>query len=114
MVRPGRRRRSCSCSKATRRTAAIRLDRLLLVPLCAHGARLLPALPLLPFVLASGDVALAAAVGLSSVSLVVVGAVVALFSGGAVLRSALRMLLIGLTAAGVTWVIGRALGVAVS
>lgn len=71
------------------------------------------ALPLLPFLLASGDVALAGAVGLSSVSLVVVGAVVALFSGGAVLRSALRMLLIGLAAAGVTWVIGRALGVAV-
>jgi VIT1/CCC1 family predicted Fe2+/Mn2+ transporter len=38
---------------------------------------------------------------------------VALFSGGAVLRSALRMLLIGLAAAGVTWVIGSALGVAV-
>jgi len=70
-------------------------------------------LPLLPFLMASGDVALVGAVGVASVSLVVVGAAVALFSGGAVLRSALRMLSIGLAAAGVTWVIGRALGVAV-
>ena len=71
------------------------------------------ALPLLPFLLASGDRALAAAVVVSSIALMTVGALVALFSGGAMARSALRMLLIGLSAAAVTWVIGRALGVAV-
>ncbi|MBU3694245.1 MAG: hypothetical protein FGM40_05380 [Rhodocyclaceae bacterium] len=70
-------------------------------------------LPLLPFLLADGTQALTGAVVVSSLALLLVGAAVALFSGAAVLRSALRMLLIGLAAAGVTWVIGSALGVAV-
>jgi VIT1/CCC1 family predicted Fe2+/Mn2+ transporter len=42
-----------------------------------------------------------------------IGAAVALFSGGRVLTSALRMLFIGLGAAVLTWSIGRALGVVV-
>jgi VIT1/CCC1 family predicted Fe2+/Mn2+ transporter len=70
-------------------------------------------IPLLPFTLATGMDALAGAVVLSSAALMGVGALVALFSGGAAARSALRMLAIGLGAAAVTWMIGRALGVAV-
>lgn len=71
------------------------------------------ALPLLPFMLVSGDQALAVAVAVSSLSLLLVGGLVALFSGGHVLASATRMLVIGLGAAGTTWLIGRGLGVAV-
>ncbi len=70
-------------------------------------------LPLLPYAFAAGATALHAAVLVSAMALLLVGAVVALFSGGRVVTAALRMLLIGLGAAGVTWVIGRALGVAV-
>jgi len=71
------------------------------------------ALPLLPFLLASGSQAMVVAVAVSSLSLLTVGALVALFSGGNVTISGLRMLGIGLGAAGVTWLIGRGLGVAV-
>lgn len=70
-------------------------------------------LPLAPFLFAAGDIALKAALAASSLGLLVVGAAVAMFSGGRVITSSLRMLLIGLGAAGVTWLIGRALGVAV-
>jgi len=69
--------------------------------------------PLGPFLVTGGGTALKAAVAMSAVALLAIGAAVALFSGGRVLPSALRMLLIGLGAAGLTWSIGRALGVAV-
>ncbi len=51
---------------------------------------------------------------LASISLLLMGALVAMFSGRGILASGLRMLLIGLGAAGTTWLIGRALGVAIS
>ena len=70
-------------------------------------------LPLLPYLFASGAAALQFAVVVSALALLTVGAAVALFSGGRVAPAALRMLVIGLGAAGITWVIGRALGVAV-
>jgi len=70
-------------------------------------------LPLLPYLFVSGTAALQVAVAVSALALLAVGAVVALFSGGRVAVAALRMLVIGLGAAGITWVIGRALGVAV-
>jgi len=70
-------------------------------------------LPLLPYLFASGTAALQVAVVVSALALLTVGAAVALFSGGRVVPAALRMLVIGLGAAGITWVIGRALGVAV-
>ena len=69
--------------------------------------------PLLPFALTGGVTALKAAVAVSALALLAIGAAVALFSGGRVLTSALRMLLIGLGAAALTWSIGRALGVVV-
>ena len=70
-------------------------------------------LPLAPFLFSGGSAALDAALVVSSFALLAIGAVVALFSGGRVIPAALRMLAIGLGAAGITWVIGRALGVAV-
>jgi VIT1/CCC1 family predicted Fe2+/Mn2+ transporter len=69
-------------------------------------------LPLAPFLFSGGAVALNAALAISASAMLAVGAAVSLFSGGSMPRSALRMLSIGLGAAGITWLIGRALGVA--
>jgi VIT1/CCC1 family predicted Fe2+/Mn2+ transporter len=72
------------------------------------------AIPLLPFGFASGSAAMFGGAVLASISLLLMGALVAMFSGRGILASGLRMLLIGLGAAGTTWLIGRALGVAIS
>ncbi len=67
--------------------------------------------PLLPFVLASGPTAAVVAIAASGVSLVGVGAGLSLLTGRQLLLSALRQLLVGAVAAGVTFAVGRALHV---
>ena len=69
--------------------------------------------PLIPFVVTRGDVALLASVGVSAAVLFVIGAAISVFTGRSVLWSCMRQLLIGIAAAGVTFGIGRALGVVV-
>ncbi len=69
------------------------------------------ALPLLPFVVASGAAALLGAIAVTGVALFVVGATISLFTGTAAWRGGLRMLSIGAAAAAATWGIGRAIGV---
>jgi VIT1/CCC1 family predicted Fe2+/Mn2+ transporter len=70
-------------------------------------------LPLLPHVVARGTVALAGTVSVTAVGLLGVGALMSLFTGRNVLWSALRMALLGGVAAGLTYTVGRLLGVAV-
>jgi VIT1/CCC1 family predicted Fe2+/Mn2+ transporter len=77
--------------------------------LFASGA----AFPLIPFVIARGEVALVASVGVSATVLFVIGAAISVITGRSALWSGTRQLVIGLAAAGVTYGIGRALGVAV-
>jgi VIT1/CCC1 family predicted Fe2+/Mn2+ transporter len=77
--------------------------------LFASGA----AFPLIPFVITRGDVALLASVGVSAAVLFVIGAAISVITGRSALWSGARQLLIGLGAAGVTYGIGRVLGVAV-
>jgi VIT1/CCC1 family predicted Fe2+/Mn2+ transporter len=77
--------------------------------LFAFGA----AFPLLPFVLMRGNVALLTSVGVSAVALFVIGAIISVITGRSALWSGTRQLLIGLAAAGVTYGIGRVLGMAV-
>jgi VIT1/CCC1 family predicted Fe2+/Mn2+ transporter len=77
--------------------------------LFAFGA----AFPLFPFVVARGDVAILASVGVSAVVLFALGAAISIFTGRSALRSGLRQLAIGLAAAAVTYGIGRLLGVVV-
>jgi VIT1/CCC1 family predicted Fe2+/Mn2+ transporter len=69
--------------------------------------------PLLPFLVSRGPAALPAAVVLTAAALFGVGAAISLFSGRGAARGGLRMLLVGAAAAGATFLIGRALGVAV-
>jgi VIT1/CCC1 family predicted Fe2+/Mn2+ transporter len=72
--------------------------------------------PLVPFLLGStahGSGALTASVALTAAALFGVGAAISLFSGHGAVRGGLRMLLIGAAAATATFLIGRALGVAV-
>jgi VIT1/CCC1 family predicted Fe2+/Mn2+ transporter len=69
--------------------------------------------PLLPFLAWRGPSALPASIALTAAALFGVGAAISLFSGRSAARGGLRMLLIGAAAATATFLIGRALGVAV-
>ncbi len=69
------------------------------------------AVPLLPFVFTSGPAAALIAIGASGLALVAVGAGLSLLTGRHLLLSALRQLVVGAVAAGVTFAVGRALHV---
>lgn len=66
--------------------------------------------PLLPFLLASGQVAFIAALGLSFASLFAVGAGVSLVTGRGLMFSGLRQVVIGAAAAAVTYGVGSLIG----
>jgi len=70
--------------------------------------------PLLPFFALSGGRALFVSIGITALALFVVGAAISLFTGRSALRDGLRMLAIGATAGGLTYTIGKLLGVSVS
>ncbi len=70
------------------------------------------AIPLLPFLFASGSDALTVSVTLSAAALFGVGAALSLFSGRRAWFGGLRMLFIGGAAGGATYLIGKALGAA--
>jgi VIT1/CCC1 family predicted Fe2+/Mn2+ transporter len=83
--------------------------------LSSFGAFAVGALiPLLPFVLLAGGLALWVAIGLSALSLFVVGALAARLSGRPGLFGGARMLLIGAAAAAVTYGIGKLFGVSMA
>jgi VIT1/CCC1 family predicted Fe2+/Mn2+ transporter len=67
--------------------------------------------PLAPFLVAKGGVALGLSVGLASLALFAVGATLSLFTGRSAAWGGLRMLGIGGAAGGATFGIGRLLGV---
>jgi vacuolar iron transporter family protein len=67
--------------------------------------------PLLPFLFASGRLALTTSAALSALALGGVGAIISVFTGRGAWHSALRMVLIGGGAATVTYLIGAAVGV---
>ena len=69
--------------------------------------------PLLPFILLTGGTALAVSIGLTSLALFAVGASVSLLTGRSALYSGARQLLIGIAAAGITYLIGSLIGVSV-
>ncbi len=70
--------------------------------------------PVLPYLIASGTTALAASLALSGLALFGIGAAITLFTGRSVWRSGARQLVLGLAAAGLTYAVGRALGVALA
>lgn len=71
-------------------------------------------LPLAPFLLGGGPLALPIAVGVTGAALFAVGAALSLFSGRNAAFGGLRMLLIGALAGGATFGIGQLLGVGVA
>ena len=71
------------------------------------------AMPILPFAMLSGAAAVWAGAALSGAVMFLIGAGTTLFTGRGVLFSGLRQLAIGLGAAGVTYGIGKLIGVAI-
>ena len=72
------------------------------------------AVPVLPYLVATGTAAFVVSLGLSLVALFVVGAVVSLLTGRGMIFSGLRQVGIGAAAAGVTYIVGRIIGVSVA
>jgi vacuolar iron transporter family protein len=70
------------------------------------------AVPLVPFMAASGDRGLAISVGVTCVALFAIGATFSLFTGRSALLSGTRMLVLGSLAGAVTFAVGRLFGVA--
>jgi VIT1/CCC1 family predicted Fe2+/Mn2+ transporter len=70
-------------------------------------------IPVIPYLLSSGSAAFLVAIGLSLAALFAVGAGVSLLTGRSLLFSGSRQVLIGATAAIVTYVVGNAIGAVV-
>ena len=70
-------------------------------------------IPVAPFIFASGMTAVFISIGLSTIGLFALGAVITLFTGRTVLYSGFRMVIFGLLAAAVTFGIGRLIGVSI-
>ncbi|MDD2336313.1 MAG: VIT1/CCC1 family protein [Geobacteraceae bacterium] len=70
-------------------------------------------LPVIPYFFLSGGTALAVSAGLSTAGLFFIGAAITLFTGRPVLYSGARQVLFGLVAAGVTFSVGKLIGVAI-
>lgn len=71
-------------------------------------------IPLVPFLLLTGVTAIVVSVAVSTIALFGIGAGITLMTGRSVLFSGTRMVLIGLAAALVTFVIGKIIGVAIA
>jgi vacuolar iron transporter family protein len=70
--------------------------------------------PVLPFFFVRGPGAILTSVGAGSIGLFLIGASISLFTGRSAVFSGLRQLVLGLAAAGVTFAIGKLVGVAVA
>ncbi len=71
-------------------------------------------IPVVPYAAIAGRTAMMVSVGVSAAALFGIGAAIALLTGRSFLRSGGRQLVLGLLAAGVTFGLGRLLGIAIS
>ncbi len=71
-------------------------------------------IPVIPFIFLRGNTAVAVSAAASGLALFGLGASITLMTGKGVWRSGLRQLLFGLTAALITWGIGRLIGVSLA
>jgi len=71
-------------------------------------------LPVIPYFFLSGTTALMVSAGLSTIGLFCIGAAITLFTGRPVLYSGVRQVLFGLVAAGLTFSIGKLIGVTIA
>ncbi len=72
------------------------------------------AVPVIPYLFSSGTTALILAVIMAAIALLIVGAAVGHSSGAGMVKSAIRQLAVGASAAIVTYVIGRIIGVSLN
>ncbi len=72
------------------------------------------AFPILPYVFWSGITAIVVSLAASAVGLFVIGAAITLMTGRSVLFSGIRQVLVGMAAAGLTYGVGKLIGVSVS
>jgi vacuolar iron transporter family protein len=70
--------------------------------------------PILPFLVARGNLAVAASVVVSALGLFGIDAAITIFTGAPAWRSGGRQLMLGLAAAGVTLGLGRLIGMAIT
>ena len=70
--------------------------------------------PLLPFLFVTGNIAIYFSLGLSAIGLFLFGAAITLMTGQGVLKSGMRQVLVGIAAAGLTYGVGRLIGVSLS
>jgi len=70
--------------------------------------------PLVPFLVLAGERALPVSIAFTALTLFGVGAMISLFTGRSALRDGLRMLGIGAAAGGLTYAIGKLLGVSLT
>lgn len=70
--------------------------------------------PVIPFIFLSGTAAVIVSIIISAFGLFAIGAAITLMTGRSVLYSGMRMVLFGLTAAALTYGIGRLIGVSIS
>ncbi|MFT3768830.1 MAG: VIT1/CCC1 transporter family protein [Minicystis sp.] len=70
--------------------------------------------PVLPFLALAGNAGVVASIAASGLALAVIGAAITIFTGKPAWLSALRQLVLGFAAAGVTYGVGKLLGVAVA
>ncbi len=71
-------------------------------------------IPVLPFILFKSMTAVVASIALSTCGLFLIGAAVTMLTGRGVMRSGLRMVIFGLSAAALTFTIGRLIGVSLA
>ncbi len=70
--------------------------------------------PVLPFIFLTGMAAILGSIGLSMIGLFILGAGTSLFTGRSILFSGMRMVIFSLVAAGITYFIGRLIGVSLA
>jgi VIT1/CCC1 family predicted Fe2+/Mn2+ transporter len=70
--------------------------------------------PVIPFIFLTGSAALASSLIVSAAALFLIGAAITLLTGRSVIYSAARQLLFGVAAAGITYGIGRLIGVSLA
>jgi len=70
--------------------------------------------PVLPFLVVRGSIAMASSIVVGALALFGIGAAITIFTGTPVWRSGGRQLLLGLAAAGVTFGVGKLIGIAIT
>ena len=71
-------------------------------------------IPVLPFLFSSGSRAVPVSLGASGIGLFALGAAITILTGRGVLFSGARQVAVGLGAAGLTFLVGRLIGVSLS